>query len=295
MISMRASVLSRSKRPPDRRICKALSIVLIVILAQTFLISSGRSQLPTHSVFVEIFTSTWCEPCKEEQQIIQRLSTNSSYIAHFVVFHLQDNWSTTDAVERATELGFNFVPSHVYDGGFTKTSGSIINASEIASAASRSVHLVELTVTKTINGNVLNAQVAVAERNGYPFNGEVDAYVVENGIIVNGVQWNCIYKAQVIRQGVYLRPNSYQIINGNWSIPLGSKTANLAVIAAAFDKNSVGKYGPYAIQSTSDGDSNLAIPEFDGQLSVLVASLLFMITMILRRAHLRRPPTTSGI
>jgi thiol-disulfide isomerase/thioredoxin len=292
---MRTSMPSVSEKPRYFRISEALFILLVLILAQTFWISSVKSQVSTHSVFVEIFTGTWCEPCRQEQQIIQRLSTNSSYISHFIVFHLQDNWTTTDAVERATELGFNFVPSHVYDGGFTRTSGAIINGSEIASVASRSVHLVELTVTKVINGNVLNAQVAVAERNGYPFNGEVVAYVVENGITIDGIQWNCIYKARVIRQGVFLKPNSYQVISGNWSIPLGSKTANLAVIAAAFDKNSMGKYGPYAIQSASDADSNLAIPEFDGRLSVLVASMLLITTMILRRVHFRRQPTASGI
>ena len=291
---MRTSILSISKKPPYFRIGEAVFVLLLVMLAQTTWISPVRSQVFTHSVFVEVFSSTWCEPCRQEQQMIQGLATNNSYIAHFVVYHLQDNWTTTDAVERATKLGLNFVPSHVYDGGYTRTSGAIINGSEIASVASRAVHLVGLTVTRSINGNVLNAQVAVAERNGYPFSGEVVAYVVENNITIDGVRWNWIYKAQVIKQGILLRPNSYQVISGNWSIPEDNETTNLAVIAVAFDGNSMGKYGPYAIQSASDTDSNLAVPEFDGRLLTLVASILITATIIFRRVSIRRQPVASG-
>jgi hypothetical protein len=152
---------------------------------------------------------------------------------------------------------------------------------EVQSTASRSVHLIELTVTKAVNGNVLYVQVSITERNGYPFSGEVVAYVTENKINVNGTEWNSAYRGRVISQGVYLKPNSYR------SIPSDSRSNMLEVIAVAFDRNSQGKYGPYAVQSASEKDRNLAIPEFGGWLFLLTFSTLFITASILRRSFKR--------
>lgn len=265
--------------------CKALSMIIFIALTQALWIVPANSETSTHSVFVEVFASTWCEPCSREQILIQGLFGNRSHLAHFVVFHLQDIWSTTDAVNRATELNFNFVPSHTLDGGYTRTSGAIVDAYEIETVSLRSVHLIELTVTKAINGNLLSSQVAVAERNGYLFNGEVAIYVVENGIYLNRTEWNSVYRGQVTRQGVLLKPNSYQVVSGNWSIPIGVKADNLEVIAVVFDKGTMGKYGPYVVQSACSKDRSLAIPEFDRWLPLLVASTLLVSVSILRVAR----------
>jgi len=261
-------------------------MILFLALTHALWIAPANSQTSTHSVFVEVFASTWCEPCSREQIPIQELSGNRSHTAHFVVFHLQDVWSTADAVNRATEFNFNFVPSHALDGGYTRTSGDIIDTPEIESASFRSVHLIELTVTKAINGNVLSSQVAVAERNGYLFNGEVTIYIVENGIFLNGSEWNFVYRGQATRQGILLKPNSYQVISGDWSIPVGVKAGNLEVIAVAFDKGTMGKYGPYAVQSACSKDSVLAIPEFDHWM-LLVVLILLVNVFVLRVAPAR--------
>ncbi|MEM2942936.1 MAG: hypothetical protein QXT81_05900 [Candidatus Bathyarchaeia archaeon] len=256
----------------------------------TFWIPLGSSQTSTHSVFVEVFASSWCEPCSREEMVIREMCDNETHLAHFVVFHLQDSWSTIDAVNRATELGFNFVPSHALDGGYTRTSGAIIDAAEIQSTSLRNVHLIELTVAKTVEGNLLKSQVAVAERNGYPFNGEVAIYVVENNVYLGGSRWSSVYRGQAARESLLLRPNSYQVLSGNWTIPIGISADNLEVIAVAFDKSTIGKYGPYAVQSACSKDSNLAIPEFNWRL-MLAASTLLVSTLALRVASRRRGMT----
>jgi len=269
-----------------------LVVILLVLLISTLtystLISKGNSQSPTHSVFVEIFTSTWCDPCQTEQLIIKNTFTNDTHIAHFLVYHLQDVWSTTDSVDRATQLDFNFVPSHAYDGGYSRTSGSIINSSEIESLTFRSVHLIELTVTKAINGSLLTTQISIAERNGYSFSGDVAVYVVEDKIFYNGTEWNSIYRDQIFRQGIFLKPNSYEVLSGNWSIPVDSIPENIEIIAVAFDKSSTGKYGPYAVQSACSKDSELAIPEFGTLLPIITASTILITSLALKRINLRK-------
>ncbi len=265
-----------------------LLILLISTLTYSTLISKVNSQSPTHSVFVEIFTSTWCEPCQTEQIQIKNTFTNDSHIAHFLVYHLQDFWSTTAAVDRANQLDFHFVPSHAYDGGYSRTSGSIINSSEIELLTSKSVHLIELTVIKTINGSLLTTQISVAERNGYSFSGDVAVYVVEDKIFQNGTQWNSIYRDQIFRQGIFLKPNSYEVLSGNWSIPEQSIPENIEIIAVAFDKTSTGKYGPYAVQSACSKDSELAIPEFGTLLPIIAASTILITFLTLKRSNLRK-------
>gem|GEM_PF-1430877 len=287
MTLMLGKALWRRGRISNFRPYAVLTVLSILVLIQTFSIPSVESQKSTHSVFIEIFSSTWCEPCSREQSVIQRLSGNESHMVHFVVFHLQDIWSTTYSVERATELDFTFVPSHAYDGGYARISGAIVEQSGIESVASRNVHLVELTVSSSTNGSVLNAQVAVAERNGYSFSGEVAAYVVENGINIDGVQWNSVYKGQLFRQGVFLKPNSYIVLSGNWSISHDSKPDNLQVVAVAFDKSTVGRYGPYAVQSACDKDSSVVIPEFGGWLPLLVTSTIFITAFMFRRLRVK--------
>lgn len=277
------------RRKNLRICCKAWSTILLLALTLALWIAPVNSQTSTHSVFVEVFASTWCEPCSREQVLVQELSGNKSHMAHFVVFHLQDVWSTTDAVNRATEFDFSFVPSHALDGGYTRTSGAIVDTSEIEAASFRSIHLIELTVTKAINGNVLSSQVAVAERNGYLFNGEVAIYIVENGIYLNGSEWNFVYRGQATRQGILLKPNSYQVVSGNWSIPVGVKAGNLEVIAVVFDKGTMGKYGPYAVQSACSKDSVLAIPEFDHWM------LLVVLTLLVNAFVLRVTPARLGL
>ena len=265
-----------------------LLILLISTLTYSTLISKVNSQSPTHSVFVEIFTSTWCEPCQTEQIQITNTFTNDSHIAHFLVYHLQDVWSTTASVDRANQLDFHFVPSHAYDGGYSRTSGSIINSSEIELLTSKSVHLIELTVIKTINGSLLTTQISVAERNGYSFSGDVAVYVVEDKIFQNGTQWNSIYRDQIFRQGIFLKPNSYEVLSGNWSIPEQSIPENIEIIAVAFDKTSTGKYGPYAVQSACSKDSELAIPEFGTLLPIIAASTILITFLTLKRSNLRK-------
>ena len=265
-----------------------LLILLISTLTYSTLISKVNSQSPTHSVFVEIFTSTWCEPCQTEQIQIKNTFTNDSHIAHFLVYHLQDVWSTTASVDRANQLDFHFVPSHAYDGGYSRTSGSIINSSEIELLTSKSVHLIELTVIKTINGSLLTTQISVAERNGYSFSGDVAVYVVEDKIFQNGTQWNSIYRDQIFRQGIFLKPNSYEVLSGNWSIPEQSIPENIEIIAVAFDKTSTGKYGPYAVQSACSKDSELAIPEFGTLLPIIAASTILITFLTLKRSNLRK-------
>ena len=263
-------------------------VLLTISLTNSTLILKVNSQSPTHSVFVEIFTSTWCEPCQVEQSLIQNTFTNNSHMAHFVVYHLQDVWSTIDSVDRADQLDFHFVPSHAYDGGYSRISGSIINTAEIESLTFRQVHLIELTVTNAINENLLTTQISVAERNGYSFSGDIVAYVVEDKIFYNGTQWNSVYRDQIFRQGVFLKPNSYQVLSGNWSIPENIKTENIEIIAVAFDKSSTGKYGPYAVQSACSKDSELAIPEFGNLLQTIAVSTILITFLALKRINFRK-------
>ena len=278
----------KSSRNPRIQTVGILMVLLVATLSHSTLISNVNSQSPTHSLFVEIFTSTWCEPCQTEQLLIQNMFTNNTHIAHFIVYHLQDVWSTTDSVDRADQLDFHFVPSHAYDGGYSRTSGSIINTSEIESLTFRKVHLVELTVTKAINGNLLTTQISVAERNGYSFSGDVAVYVVENKIFYNGTQWNSIYRDQIFRQGVFLKPNSYQVLSGNWSIPENSIQENIEIIAVAFDKTTTGQYGPYAVQSACSKDSELAIPEFPTMIPIILAFTILITFLALKRTNFRK-------
>jgi hypothetical protein len=272
-----------------------LLVLLILTLTYSSLISKVEPQSQTHSVFVEIFTSTWCDPCQTEQSLIKNTFTNDSHIAHFLVYHLQDVWSTTDSVDRANQLDFNFVPSHAYDGGYSRTSGSIINLTKIESLTFRSVHLIELTVTKVINGSLLTTQISIAERNGYSFSGDIAVYVVEDKIFYNGTEWNSIYRDQIFRQGIFLKPNSYEVLSGNWSIPEDSIPENIEVIAVAFDKASTGKYAPYAVQSACSKDSELAIPEFGTIFPIITASTILITFLTLKKINLRKNANAPNI
>ncbi|MEM2107384.1 MAG: hypothetical protein QXI59_07760 [Candidatus Bathyarchaeia archaeon] len=258
--------------------------ILLVVTSTLFLYSIDpvSPQGFTHSVFVEVFSSTWSEPCKREQSLMRNIRQNRGHIVHFVVYHLQDIWSTVDSVKRATELEFNFVPSHACDGGYIRVSGAIIEWNEIESVGSRTVHLVELTVTKSINGSTLSAQVKVTERNGYSFNGEVAAYVVENDIELEGIQWDYVYRGTVLKQGIFLRPNSYIVINGNWTIPPDVSSENVEVVAIVTDRNTSGKYGSYVVQSACDKDSSAAIPEFRTILPTQIIAILTLLCIIKR-------------
>ncbi|WP_455369375.1 hypothetical protein [[Eubacterium] cellulosolvens] len=286
--SMSTLFATKSTHNPRIQTMGILLILLVATLTHSILISKVNSQSPTHSVFVEIFTSTWCEPCQEEQLLIKNMFTNDTHIAHFLVYHLQDIWSTTYSVDRANQLDFHFVPSHAYDGGYFRTSGSIINVSEIESLTFRQVHLIELTVTKAINGTLLTTQISVAERNGYSFSGDIAAYVVEDKIFHNGTQWNSIYRDQIFRQGIFLKPNSYQVLSGNWSIPENSIPENIEIIAVAFDKTSTGKYGLQAVQSACSKDSELAIPEFGNLLPIILASTILITLLAMKRTNFRK-------
>ena len=285
---MSIPLATKSSHNTRIQITGAILVLLITVVFHSTLVSKVNSQSPTHSVFVEIFTSTWCEPCQTEQLLIQNTFTNDTHIAHFLVYHLQDVWSTTDSVDRANQLDFHFVPSHAYDGGYYRTSGSIINVSEIETLTYRQVHLIELTVTKAINGNLLTTQISVAERNGYSFSGDIAAYVVEDNIFRNGTQWYSIYRDQIFRKGIFLKPNSYQVLSGNWSIPYDSIPENIEIIAVAYDKTSTGEYGPYAVQSACSKDSELAIPEFGNLVQMITASTILITLLALKITNLRK-------
>jgi thiol-disulfide isomerase/thioredoxin len=272
-----------------------LIVLLIATLTNSTLISKVSSQSPTHSVFVEIFTSTWCEPCQKEQSLIKKMLTNDSHIAHFIVYHLQDIWSTTDSVDRANQLDFNFVPSHAYDGGYSRTSGSTIDPFKIETLSFRNVHLIELTVTKAINGNSLTTQISIAERNGYSFSGDVAVYAVEDRVFHNGTEWYSVYRDQIFRQGIFLKPNSYQVLSGNWTIPESSMPENIEVIAVTFDKTTSGKYGIYAVQSACSRDSELAIPEFGTMIPIIVASTILIAFLAIKRNNFRKNKITLNI
>jgi len=265
------------KVEPLSFLCILLAVTSTLLL---YSIGPASSQGFTHSVFVEVFSSTWSEPCRREQIQIRDIRQNRGHIVHFVVYHLQDVWSTVDSVKRATELEFNFVPSHAYDGGYSRVSGAIVEWNEIESIGSRTVHLVELTVIKYVNGSTLSAQVKVTERNGYSFNGEVVAYVVENDIELEGIRWDNVYRGTVLRQGIFLRPNSYVVINGNWTIPPDVNPDNVEVVAIVTDRSTSGKYGTYVVQSACDKDSSAAIPEFGTVLPIQIIAITTLLCII---------------
>ncbi len=181
-----------------------------------------------------------------------------------------------EATERATEFNITLVPSYVYDGGYKIRKGETLEKVVMEECAKRIVHKIGLSVDKEISEGEIKIEVTVVERNGFPFNGEVIVYVVEDNLISGAEVWNNVFRDYAMAERVELKPNSYEIFLTEWNIPSNVKLENIKLVAVVFEIN---RYGSYYAQSACDEDEKINIPEFSSPaFTLLISSLIAIIT-----------------
>ena len=264
---------------------RSLSVALIsscVLILCISVVNEAKSMQgeSTHSIFIERFSNTNSPLCLEEQTDILTITEEWEHRFHIVDFHLQDKWSTFESSERAAEFNITLVPSYVYDGGYDLRIGETLTIEAMEDSAGRVVHKIGLSIDKEITEQKLMIECVVVERNGFPFNGEVIVYIVENHLTSGFEEWNNVFRDYAMKERVELKPNSKEIFTTEWSVPANVNLENIGVIAAVYE---IDKYhGSYFVQSACDEDEKIDIPEFSSPAIALILAI-FIAAIFTRR------------
>ncbi|KON26463.1 hypothetical protein AC481_07135 [miscellaneous Crenarchaeota group archaeon SMTZ-80] len=222
----------------------------------------------THSIFIEHFSNIQSPLCIEERVEIERISNELGHRFHLIDFHLQDRWSTNDGSKRAAELNVSLVPSYACDGGYELRIGEVLQKDILLKAGSRVVHKIGLSIDKEIKEGELQFVCTVVERNGFPFEGEVIVYIVEDRLQSEKNEWNNVFRDYAMRERIELKPNSFEEFVNSWDIPKNANVENIRLIATVFDINE--HDNSYFVQSACDEDDKINIPEFSSPYLIII-------------------------
>lgn len=222
----------------------------------------------THSIFIEHFSNIQSPLCIEERVEIERISNELGHTLHLVDFHLQDKWSTNDGSKRAAELNVSLVPSYACDGGYELRIGEVLQKDILLKAGSRVVHKIGLSIDKEIKEGELQFVCTVVERNGFPFEGEVIVYIVEDRLQSEKNEWNNVFRDYAMRERIELKPNAFEEFVKSWNIPKNANVENIRLIATVFDIDE--HDNSYFVQSACDEDDKINIPEFSSPYLIII-------------------------
>lgn len=275
---------------------RSLSVILLFfcLITSNILMVAGVESIQngfTHSILCERFSNTQSYACINEQDNIQEIEKEAGHSLHLIDFHLQDDWSTIEATERAVEFNVTMVPSYVFDGGHEVGMGEPLKREIIENIGTRITHKISLSIDKKINGQELEIECTVIERNGFQLTGEIVVYIVENHLKSNSIEWNNVFRGYAMRERFELKPNAHEIFYGSWSIPEDVNSENLKVIAAVLDISE--NRDPHYIQSICDEEEKLDVPEFSNPVLVLI--LINLIAVVLIRRVIKRNEFIMGI
>ena len=266
---------------------RSLRVVLLFfcLIIPNIYASSIVQSMPngfTHSVFCEHFSNTQSLACVNEQATINEIEKEVGHNFHLVDFHLQDEWSTIEATDKATTYNITMVPSNVYDGGYQVEMGEPLNKESIVGCGGRIVHKIALSVDKQIDGDTIEIECAVVERNGYEFKGKAIVFIVENNLLVNSIEWDNVFRGYALDQEFELKPNAFELFYSSWEIPDNVNPENVKAVAAVYEIDEI--KGSYFVQSACDEDEKLDVPEFSNAFLVLVILNLVAVLLISRNA-----------
>ncbi|MCW3975023.1 MAG: hypothetical protein NWE86_02130 [Candidatus Bathyarchaeota archaeon] len=252
---------------------RSLSVIflfscLIVSFIYSINIASAVEIEFTHSIFIEHFSNTQSPLCIEERVEIERISNELGHTFHLVDFHLQDKLSTNDGSKRAAELNVSLVPSYTCDGGYELRKGEVLQKDVLLKAGSRVVHKIGLSIDKEIKEGELRFVCTVVERNGFPFEGEVIVYIVEDRLQSEKNEWNNVFRDYAMKERIELKPNSFKEFENSWNIPKNANVANIRLIASVFDIDEPDN--SYFVQSACDEDDEINIPEFSSPYLIII-------------------------
>ena len=109
----------------------------------------------THSVMCEHFSNSQSLACVNEQVTIDEIEKELGHNFHLIDFHLQDEWGTIEATDKAAEYNITMVPSNVYDGGYKAKVGEPLDKESIIETGGRIAHKIALSVDKQIEGDTI--------------------------------------------------------------------------------------------------------------------------------------------
>ena len=180
-------------------------------------------------------------------------------------------------------------PTHVYDGGYQKATG-YINEYKINASGMRQIHMLEMSLSKSIDGSTLSFSGSVTNLESDSFSGFMLVFVTENQLVDPSyptITWNFVFRDYGLNKTLSLAGLATDNFNGIWSIPGDVNADNIQVVAAVYNTDTRDPiYGcPYAVQSVCDvcGHS-VAIPEFPSiWVLLLVFTLICMTAVLLSR------------
>ena len=285
---------------------------MVVALLFSFMLMSTRPTAAyyqgfTHAVYTESVVGTWCPYCVAEIPMIDESSRTYAGSLHRVEFHValpgrDDPYSTEYGLNKITEYHITGTPTHAHDAGFLVQSGAANFTTNVENSGRRPVHRVTLAVMKRVQVGVLSFEGSIKEEDGKPFNGKIVVIAVENGLpSTHGIQaltWNGVFREYLLTRDVTLASSQHSIFSGTWTIPKEVNVANVELIVVAFDSADLGQAGgALAVQSVSDKDSGVVVPEFNiigGVAAVaMAASLVFLRDRRSRLSATRSVHTTN--
>jgi len=275
-------------RYPVRRflIVTALALTVFALLPRS---GAAYTNNYTHAILNEHFVAIYCPTCRADEPYVQQAYQDLSGSLIVVSYHIVQ-WSTEEGNQLALHYGAHTIPYHTIDGGYGSGKGKITSSvlqRTMDSAGERSVHRVSLAITKTVEGDLLGYEGSVQDLDGKPFNGDVQVFITENGLMADAVEWNHVFRAFGVKQTLILKPNGVAGFSGNWTIPSYANAEQLSVAAAVFDSSTTGTYGPYAIQAVDDAHSGQVIPETSrpDQIAAIAAVVALTSTLILKKRN----------
>jgi len=194
-----------------------------------------------------------------------------------VSFHYSGPFSNVEAQQRWSFYSLSEAPSNVYDGhyGFT---GSI-NEDAINSSGTRQVHMLEISLSKSVDDATLSFSGSVRNLDTGSFNGFILVFITESGLVDPfwvGVSWNFVFRGYGLNKTISLASLATDTFSGSWSIPAGVESSHILVVAAVYDTSTVDTFTgcPFSVQSVCDVcEQSTAIPEYPTIWMALLSAL----------------------
>ncbi len=183
----------------------------------------------THRPLVEMFTATWCGPCRRAEPAINHLYHMYRGSFTLVEFHVWDSGggrlATPIGDSRADAYGVTGIPALVFDGREVVRGAADVRRnlgrylSAIARAAARDVPEADLSVAHRVVGDRLEANVTVRAGSEGLAGARVELWVVEDRVLLGGRCYDNVFRGVILNTTVSLPPNGSVKLRGAWSPP----------------------------------------------------------------------------
>jgi len=177
-----------------------------------------------------------------------------THLVHLVEFHISQDFGCIEAQERWDFYSLMGAPSSIYDGGYEET--YYTDESKINASGTRAIHMIEMYLSKSIEGSTLHFSGNVTNLESHTFNGFILVFVTENHLIDSqyGATWNFVFRDRALNKSLSLIGSSTDTFSGAWDIASNVRATSIQLVAAVFDYDSGDSVHswPYAVQSVCD-------------------------------------------